>query len=92
MVPDSDDLSSFASVRRFDGALTVIVINKSSGEPTPTSLAVVHFAGATAQVWQLTSKNTITHLPNTALSGGSLSMNLPAQSITLFVVPAQKTR
>ena len=87
-VPDPDTLSSFASVRRSDGALTVMVINKSLEGPTPVSLAVSHFAGTTVQVWQLTSANTIAHLPNTALRGGSVSATLPAQSITLFVVPA----
>ena len=88
--PDPDTLSSFASVRRSDGALTVMVINKSLTTPTPISLSVSHFAGATANVWQLTSANTITHLPNSALRGGSLTTTLPTQSITLFVVPASK--
>lgn len=91
-VPNPDTLSSFAAVRRSDGALTVMVISKASGGSTPISLAVAHFAGSAAQMWQLTSANKITHLPNTALSGGSLSATLPAQSITLFVVPALKTR
>ncbi len=88
--PDPDTLSSFASVRRSDGALTVMVINKSLTTPTPISLSVAHFAGTTANVWQLTGANTITHLPNAALRGGALSTTLPAQSITLFVVPATK--
>jgi len=87
-VPNPDTLSSFASVRRSDGALTIMVINKSLEGPTPVSLSFSHFAGTTAQVWQLTSANVIKHLPNTALTGGSLSGALPAQSITLFVVPA----
>ncbi len=91
-VPNSDELSSFASVRRSDGALTIMVINKAAGQPTPVSLSVSHFAATTAQVWQLTGANTITHLPNAAFSSGSLTTDLPAQSITLFVVPAQKTR
>ena len=86
--PSPDDLSSFAAVRRSDGALTVMVINKSSEGPTPVSLAVSHFAGTTAQVWQLTSANVITHLPNAALTAGQLPATLPAQSVTLFVVPA----
>jgi hypothetical protein len=38
-------------------------------------------------VWQLTSANVISHLSNVALSGNSISSSLPAQSITLFVVP-----
>jgi len=88
-VPDSDTLSSFASVRRSDGALTVMVINKSLTSPTPVSLSVSHFGGTTASVWQLTSANTIAHLPNTALRGGRVSATLPAQSVTLFVVAAR---
>ncbi len=87
--PDPDTLSSFASVRRSDGALTVMVINKSLTTPTSVDLSVAHFTGTTANVWQLTSANTITHLPPAALRGGSLSATLPAQSITLFVVPAR---
>ena len=87
--PDPDTLSSFASVRRSDGALTVMVINKSLTTPTPIALSVSHFTGTTASAWQLTSTNTITHLPNAALRGGNLSATLPAQSITLFVVPAR---
>ena len=88
IVPNPDTLSSFASVRRSDGALTVMVINKSLTEPTPISLSVSHFPGTTANVWQLTSANAIMHLPNAVLRGGDLSATLPAQSITLFVVPA----
>ncbi len=88
--PDPDTLSSFASVRRSDGALTVMVINKSLTMPTSIALSVLHFKGTTAGVWQLTSANAITNLPPAALSGGSLTTTLPAQSITLFVVPAAK--
>ncbi len=91
-VPDSDTLSSFASVRRSDGALTVMVINKALEGPTPVSLAVSHFPGTTAQVWQLTSANAITHLPNASIAAGHLAATLPAQSVTLFVVPAGTVR
>ncbi len=87
--PDPDTLSSFASVRRSDGALTVMVINKSLTASAPISLSVFHFTGTTANVWQLTSANTITHLPSAALRGANLTATLPAQSITLFVVPAR---
>ncbi len=87
--PDPDTLSSFASVRRSDGALTVMVINKSLNT-LPIALSVLHFPGTAVNVWQLTSANAITHLPSAALSGGRLTTTLPAQSITLFVVPASK--
>jgi hypothetical protein len=91
-VPDPDTLSSFAAVRRSDGALTVMVINKSLTGPTPVSLALAHFAGTHASVWQLTSTNTITKLPDAAVQNRHLTATLPAQSITLFVVPAPVVR
>jgi hypothetical protein len=41
----------------------------------------------TAQVWQLTSANIINHLSDVAVSGNALTTTVPAQSITLFVLP-----
>ena len=45
----------------------------------------------TAQAWQLTSANAITRLTDLTLSGNSIVVTLPPQSITLFVVPANGT-
>lgn len=88
-VPDPDTLSSFAAVRRSDGALTVMVINKSLDAPTPITLALSNFSGqGAAQVWQLAAPGAITHLPNAAVKAGHVTTTLPAQSVTLFVVPA----
>jgi hypothetical protein len=39
-------------------------------------------------VWQLTSANTLSRLADLNSSGGTLSNTFPAQSITLFVLPA----
>ena len=88
-VPNPDTLSSFAAVRRSDGALTVMVVNKSLTDSTPVSLNIAHFNGMAASAWQLTSANAITKLPSAAVRGGRLSATLPAQSVTLFVVPAR---
>src|SRR5260370_12540933 len=41
----------------------------------------------TAQVYQLTSTNSIQHLSDIAYSGTSLGLTAPAQSITLLVLP-----
>jgi PKD repeat protein len=41
----------------------------------------------TAQVWQLTAANTINRLSDVNFIGGSFNATLPAQSITLFVLP-----
>lgn len=86
--PNPDNVSTFAAIRSSDGALTVMVINKQLGVPiTPTISLSNYLAGNTAQVWQLTSANVISRLSDVALSGNSISTPLPAQSITLFVVP-----
>ena len=69
-----------------------MVINKElvgddAGDDQPREL----HAAATAQVWQLTSANTITRLADLTFSGTAIVATLPAQSITLFVVPASGT-
>ena len=88
-VPDPDTLSSFAAVRYNDGALTVMVINKSLTASPLANLNLANFAAAgVAQVWQLTSANAITRLGDINFGGNSLSLTAPAQSITLLVIAA----
>ncbi len=87
--PDPDHLSSFAAVRRADGAMTVMVIAKDAGGGGPVTVALSHFRAApAAQVWQLTASNALTRLPNVAVGTRGIHTTVPAQSITLFVVPA----
>ena len=87
--PNPDNLSAFAATRSSDGALTVMVISKVLSGSTPVTVNLANFsAGASAQQWQLTSSNAITQGANVAVSTGKLSASVPAQSITLFVVPA----
>lgn len=89
--PDPDTVSSFASVRRADGALTVMVINKSPFAPSAVTLSLAHFAaGPAAQVWQLTSANAITRAAAAPVTAGALTLSVPAQSVTLFVIPRAK--
>ena len=86
-VPNPDELSAFAATRASDGALTLMVINKVLSGNTPIQVSLANFlAAGTAQVWQLTSANTINQLANIALSGSTLSATVPPQSITLFVI------
>ena len=91
-VPNPDNVAAFAATRSADGALTVMVISKylSSTTQATINLANVNHRG-TAQAWQLTPANTITRLSDLTLSGNSIAASLPAQSITLFVVPANGT-
>ena len=88
-VPDPDSLSSFAAVRSSDGALTVMIINKSLSVSTLANCNLANFAGGgSAQVWQLTSANAVTRLSDINFGGGSLNLTVPAQSITLLVIAA----
>jgi hypothetical protein len=85
-VPDPDDLSAFAALRK-DGAMTVMVISKVLSGDTPVKLKLGNFTKAgTAKVWRLTSSNTIQSLPDIAWSNGALNDTAPAQSITLYVM------
>jgi hypothetical protein len=85
--PNPDDVAAFAAERSSDGALTVVVISKYLSGSTPATLNLNAFsASGTAQVWQLTSSNAITRLPDVPYSG-TLGATLPALSVTLFVLP-----
>ena len=91
-VPNPDNLSAFAAVRTNDGAMTLMVINKDLLNATPLRAAITNFANSgTAQAWQLTAGNVITHLADVPYANGILSNTLPAQSITLFVLPTVKS-
>ena len=85
---NTDNLSVFASERSGDGALTVMVISKVLSGSTPVTMNLANFApAAAAQVWQLTGSNNIARLADVAVSGGGFVTSVPAQSVTLFVVP-----
>jgi hypothetical protein len=91
-VPNPDNLSAFAAVRTNDGAMTLMVINKDLLNATPLRAAITNFANSgTAQAWQLTAGNVITRLADVPYANGILSNTLPAQSITLFVLPTAKS-
>ena len=86
-VPDPDKLAAFAAVRASDRALTVMVINKDLKNFTPVTLHLADFAASgTAQVWQLAAGN-IGRLNNLTFTNSVVSSTLPAQSVTLFILP-----
>lgn len=85
-----DELATFAAQRTNDGTLTVMLIHKLSGTNTPVIVSLTNFPAASlAQVWQLTSSNVIRRLGDLTFSNASARVVLPAQSITLLVVPSQ---
>ena len=88
--PDPDTVAAFAAERAADGALTVMVVSKGLTGSTAATINVANFrTGAKAQVWQLTAANSITRLPDVTLSGTTLAVTLPSQSVTLFVIAGQ---
>jgi hypothetical protein len=87
-VVQPDNLAAFAALRASDGALTVMLVHKELTASDPTVVALAHFnAAGSAQVWQLTSSNAITRLANATVANGQIALTLPAQSITLLVIP-----
>ncbi len=92
VVPNPDNLSAFGAVRTSDGAMTLMVINKDLSDSALISATITNFnALGTVQRWQLTSANVINRLANLALTNGVLDDLVPAQSITLYVVPGAGT-
>lgn len=86
--PNPDEVAVFAAERGTDGALTVMVINKTLSGSTPVTLNISGFAPAgTAERWQLTADNVIRRLADVAVEASTIGASLPQQSITLFVLP-----
>src|SRR5579884_482636 len=86
---DQGQLSVYGARRTSDGALTVMVVNKTTGDLTsPLSIAGLR-PNATAHVYQYGQANTaaISTLPDQAISRGQTSMTFPAYSITELVIP-----
>jgi hypothetical protein len=66
-----------------------MVINKQLTATATASITLTNFLPAgTAQAWQLTSANAITRLGNISFAGYRFTHTVPAQSVTLFVLPA----
>lgn len=92
-VANPDNVAAFAATRS-DGATTIMLLNKYVSGKTPVKVTVANRAAAgaadSAQVWQLAGGST-TRLANTTLAGNAASLTLPAQSVTLLVLPKPGT-
>jgi len=87
--PNPDNVSTFAAVRSSDGALTLMVINKQLSTAQPVSINLANFPSAgVAHAWRLTSADVITNLADISVKGNTITNTLPAQSVTLLVVPS----
>lgn len=86
--PNPDNVAAFASIRSSDKAMTVMLINKQLGTAATTTVNLANFtATGAAQRWQLTSSNAITAQAAVTVTNNALTVTLPAQSITLLVIP-----
>jgi hypothetical protein len=91
-VPNPNALSAFASQRSSDGAITVMVVNKvTTSAPVRIRLTGLPALGL-AQVYQLSNPNqtSINRLSNLITSGGVINTTVPAQSVTIFVIPSER--
>jgi hypothetical protein len=84
--PDPDDLSVFAAVRSSDGKLTVMIVNKVAATST-AAISLANFAAAPQATARQYTGRTIAQLPDVAVRGGTLSLDVPPQSITLLEIP-----
>jgi hypothetical protein len=83
-----DNVSAFAALRASDGAMTAMVINKQLTAGAAINIGLTNFLPlGTAQVWQLTSANVLSHVSDIPLAGNTITNMVPPQSITLFIVP-----
>src|SRR5262249_1013638 len=99
-VGNPDQVDAFAATRSSDGALTVAVINKNLYDPanptatTSITINLSNFANnGIAQGWQLAALNpsdqtnaSIKPLPDISFSGNTFTLNVPKESVTMFVV------
>lgn len=82
---DQGRVAVYGSLRA-DGALTVAAVNKATTAQT-SALSLAGFSpGASSQVWQSVGSG-IVQKANVAITGGAIVADLPARSMTLFVVP-----
>jgi uncharacterized protein (TIGR03437 family) len=83
------DILSIFAAQRTDSALTVLVLNKTTGALADTISLANFNPSETAQVYQYTTANSaaIVRLPDMSFSGTTLSGTFPAYSMTLFVIP-----
>jgi len=85
---DQGQLSIYAAQRSSDNAVTILVINKTTGALT-SAIALSNLTlPATAQVYSYSqaSLTSIAHPSDAAISSGSLSYTFPGYSAVMFVV------
>ncbi len=88
---DEGQLAVYAARRPADGALTIMVINKSLTAALTSSLSLSGFTpGPAASVYRYSAANlnAIAHLADQPVTAAGFSATYTPQSITLFVLPS----
>ena len=86
---NQDRLAVYAALRKSDGALTLMIVNKTNGALT-SPVGVANFAaGAKAQVFRYSAANLrgIVRQADQSVTQTGFSATFPAASITLVVIP-----
>jgi Glycoside hydrolase family 44/Bacterial Ig-like domain (group 3) len=86
-------LSIYAAQRSSDNAVTILVINKTTGALS-SAIAIANLnLGSTAQVYTYSQATltSIVHASDAAITGGSISYTFPSYSAVLFVVQPSAT-
>ncbi len=85
---DQDKLAVYAARRESDGALTLMIINKTRKDLTSDVTIKNSLLAGSAQVYQYSGDHPdkIAHQPDLLLTANGLSITFPAQSITLVVI------
>lgn len=90
---DQGQLAIYAALRASDGALTLMIVNKSTGSLTSHVNLAGFSPAASAQVYRYSPADLhhIVRQPDQGVSAGGFSATFPANSITLVVVPPAQT-
>jgi hypothetical protein len=82
-------LAIYTALRSSDGALTVMVINKTASSQTAAVALSGYTPSGAAKVYRYSSANlnAIVHDADQAVTAAGFSTNIPANSISIFVVP-----
>ncbi len=90
---DDGQLSVYGAQRGSDGALTVMVLNKSGSDLTSGLALAGYTPGSTAQVYRYSNANktAIIRQPDLAVSASGFTATYPANSLTLVVLSAPST-
>lgn len=93
-VPDPDVLAAFAAERSLDGAVTIVLINKSLSLPASVRMRVSgdRLDARPVARYDVAGGEPLRRRDDVTADGDRLMLMVPAQSVTLLVVPGRRSR